>query len=93
MAEGPKTIKLGDIVVGITDPANILPVNADIFTELWAANGVTHISFASLIKDGDGATEARVVCRVRLNIGSVIDLHKSFGEILQREMPSKETMN
>ena len=88
-----KTIKLGDLVVRISDPANILPVNADIFTEMWSAKGVAHISFASLIKDGDAATEARVVCRVRLNIGTIADLHKAFTDILKREMPSKETMN
>lgn len=87
-----KTIKLGEMIVGITDPAHVLPVNADIFTEMWTANGVTHISFASFIKDGD-AIEARVVSRVRINIGTVADMHKAFGEILQREIPSKGTIN
>lgn len=93
MAEGRKVMKFGDITIPVVDPDNVLPVSADVFTELWAMNGVVHLSLASLIKDGDDSAEARIVSRVRFNLTTLLDLQNAFAEILGREMPGKERAN
>lgn len=87
------TLKFGDVTVEISDPNNIAPVSGDVFTELWNLNGIVHLAFASLIKDGDAVAHARVVSRVRINMATVQDLYAAFGDMLSKEMPGKEKAN
>jgi hypothetical protein len=100
MAEKPpgakstqSTIKFGDAVLKITDPENIEPVSADLFTENRHYNGVVCLSFAYIAIDGDGPPEARVNSRIRLTLAGAADLRNALDQILKDVMPGKAKAN
>ncbi|MBX3504453.1 MAG: hypothetical protein KF895_03165 [Parvibaculum sp.] len=74
-----KTIRIGQHDLDIVERTQILPVYADIFTEVRVAQGNMILSLAAICADAGNPPEARVVLRVRmpletaLNIGSAVD--------------------
>ena len=87
------TIKFRNDVLEITNPRNVQPVSADLYTECRLYNGITCLSFASIIMDGDSKPRAEIVARVRLTAPSVAALRNAFEDMLKAMMPSKETAN
>jgi hypothetical protein len=87
------SIKLGSEVLEITDPLNIQPVSADLFTESRVYSNVVCLSFAAIIIDGDGKAEAHVNSRIRLTLPGAMDLRNALDELLKQTMPGKENAN
>jgi hypothetical protein len=87
------TIKFGDKILEITDPRNVQPVSADLYTEIRDYHGILCLSFACLITDGDAEPRAEITSRIRLNLAGVVDLRNAIDGALKRVMPGKETAN
>jgi hypothetical protein len=93
MSEKPRTLKFGDVVLEVADPANIQPVSADLFTECRNYNSVVCLSFASIAVDGSGPPAARITARLRLTLPGAADLRNALDNILKDAMPGKEKAN
>ena len=87
------TIPFGKDVLEITNPRDVQPVSADLYTECRLYNGIACMSFACIISDGDAKPRAEIVARIRLTIGGVADLRNAFDDMLKSVMPGKETAN
>ena len=87
------TIKFGGGVLEITNPRNVQPVSADLFTECREYNGIACLSFACIITDGDAEPRAEITARIRLTLVGIADLRNALDGLLKLAMPGKETAN
>lgn len=91
--QSEKTIKFGEIVLQITDPHNIQPVSADLYTESRFYNGIICLSFAHIVADGSSAPEARISARIRLTVAGAADLRNALDNLLNPPQPPKGQVN
>ena len=87
------TIKFGGEVLEITNPRNVQPVSADLYTECRHYNGIACFSFAAIITEGEAKPRAETVARIRLSLAGAADLRNALDEMLKGLMPGKETAN
>lgn len=89
------SLKFAQTILEIVDPDNIAPVSADLIVENRTFDGIHAFSFASIINDGqDGKPVARVVARIRLGGGGLLDLQRAIEEMLKPPpAPPKEQVN
>lgn len=87
------TMKFGDLVFEITDPANVQPVSADVSTELREINGIICISFGAIVTDGDAPPKVVVNSRLRFTLPAALDFRNALDHALKQSTPSKEKTN
>lgn len=87
------TIKFGEIALEVTDPTNVQPVSADVYTEGREMNGIVCLSFGAIIIDGDAQPRIVVNSRIRLTLPAALDLRNALTRLLEGSTPSKERAN
>jgi len=87
------TILFAGNVLEITNPRNIQPVSADIYTEIRNYNGIACLSFACIIAEGTAKPRAETVARIRLTLAGASDLRNALDGLLAGAMPGKKGAN
>jgi hypothetical protein len=87
------TIKFGSDLLEITNPRNVQPISADLYTECRHYNGIACLSFAALIIDGGAKPRTEIVARIRLTLIGATDLRDALDGLLKSTMPGKQTGN
>lgn len=64
-----RTILIGGRQIEVTEPEIIQTVVADLYTDVRLVNGTTFaVSFATIVREGDGEPEARICARLRISL-------------------------
>jgi hypothetical protein len=90
------SIKLGEAAAEIIDPDGLLPVYADLITELRMLDGVLHISLATLVIEGfgSGATHtARVCARLRIPPSTLQAIQNALAAPHEEAPPPGQAIN
>lgn len=67
-----------------TEPAAAPEIHVDAFQGILAANGVLKINFVSMVANAaTGEGEKRVVLRMAVTIGNLIDMTQALGKVLE----------
>jgi hypothetical protein len=90
-----RTIRVGDAVLEIVEPAIVAAVSADLIIDARNLGGVISLGFAETSADGDNGVPpiARVAARIRLSLPSALDLRNTLDRLLKDTMPGKEKAN
>lgn len=79
--------------VPVTDPHHIVPVCAELITDIRVIDGTLFLSLASHVMDGTGPAEARVVSRLRMPLGVVSSINAALQNIQAGIEQAKKAAN
>jgi hypothetical protein len=90
-------IKLSDSVTAeIVDPEGVLPVYADLVTDIRILDGVLHLGLATLVVEGSGdeaVYKARVCARLRLPPSTVQFIQNALTAPRDKTPPPGQAVN
>ncbi len=93
VSDGKKTILVGTDRIEVTDPNQLMPVSADLLTEIRLNGNVVALSFASFVNDGGGPPEARICSRVRITLESLAGIQTAVQNLIADAAKAREAAN